>query len=72
MVKLFILSILSFILLSCYSIGKQQAKFEEPKREKCYQKCLGSYKGGAEGAYKRCFSIASKYQEGHSCFGGHG
>ncbi|MDM1245796.1 MULTISPECIES: hypothetical protein [unclassified Acinetobacter] len=73
MIKLLILSVLSLALLGCHGTPTQpKAKFEEPEREQCYRKCLVSYKGTAESAYKKCFRTASKYQEGRSCFGGHG
>ncbi|WP_173911492.1 hypothetical protein [Acinetobacter sp. Marseille-Q1618] len=73
MKALFISGFLSFALWGCHStVTQPKAKFEEPEREQCYQKCLGSYKGNAEGARNKCFRIASKYKEGRSCFGGHG
>ncbi len=72
MSKLFILCILSFALLGCYRTAQPQVKFVEPNQEQCYKKCLVSYKGNAEGARNKCFRIASKYKDGHSCFGGHG
>ncbi len=72
MKALFMISFLSFALLGCYRAAQPQAKFAEPDLEQCYQECLGSYKGNAEGAQNKCFRIASKYKEGRSCHGGHG
>lgn len=72
MSKLFFLCILSFSLMGCYRTAQSQAKFAEPNQEQCYQKCLVSYKGNAEGARNKCSRIASKYKEGRSCFSGHG
>lgn len=70
---LFISGFLSLALWSCdRNATQQKVKFEEPKREQCYRECLGSYKGNAESAYKKCFRVASEYTEGRSCFGGHG
>ena len=72
MKSLFIMVLISFALIGCYSTAQQKAKFEEPEREQCYRVCLVSYKGNAESAFEKCFRIASKYQEGRSCFGWHG
>ena len=48
--KLFILGFLSFSLLGCHRTTPPQATFAEPEQEQCYQTCLISYKGTAEGA----------------------
>lgn len=72
MKALFIPIILSLVLLGCHGKTQPQEKFEEPARAQCYQECVVSYKGDAEGARNKCFRMASKYQEGRSCFGGHG
>ncbi|AYO55541.1 hypothetical protein CDG68_18650 [Acinetobacter wuhouensis] len=72
MKALFMISFLSFALMGCYRTVQPQATFAEPNQEQCYQKCLVSYKGNAEGARNKCFRIASKYKEGRSCHGGHG
>lgn len=70
---LFLLGFFALALCGCHrNATPPKAKFIEPEREQCYQTCLGSYKGDAEGARNKCFRIASKYQEGRSCFGGHG
>lgn len=70
---LFLLGFFALALCGCHrTTTPPKAKFVELEREQCYRNCLGTYKGNAESAYKKCFRIASKYQEGHSCFGGHG
>ncbi len=70
--KLFILGFLSFSLLGCHRTTPPQATFAEPEQEQCYQTCLISYKGTAEGAQRKCFRVATQYSLDRGCFGGHG
>ena len=73
MKTVFILGFLALALCRCHrNATLPKEKFVESEREQCYQTCLDRYKGDADSAYKKCFYIASQYNEGQSCHGGHG